>query len=81
MTASGGCRRHQRRRSRCPRRAGRRALVAFAVVAVGLGWALTGLVLLLAPDEQASLLFHALMVYPISYAPFAAGPAGPPYRR
>jgi uncharacterized protein len=51
---------------------GRRALVTFAVVAVGLGWALTGLVLLLAPDQQASLLFHALMVYPISYAPFAA---------
>jgi membrane protease YdiL (CAAX protease family) len=39
---------------------------------VGAGWALTLLLLFFAPDQQASLLVHALMVYPISYAPAAA---------
>ena len=58
---------------RRPERAGwDRALLVFCVVAVGAGWALTLLLLAVAPDQQASLLLHALMVYPISYAPFAA---------
>jgi membrane protease YdiL (CAAX protease family) len=53
-------------------RARRRALAVFCVVSVGLGWALTLLLLSFAPDQQAGLLAHALMVYPISYAPAAA---------
>ena len=58
---------------RRPERAGwDRALLVFCVVAVGAGWALTLLLLAVAPDQQASLLLHALMVYPISYAPAAA---------
>ena len=44
----------------------------FCVVAVGAGWALTLLLLAVTPDQQASLLLHALMVYPISYAPAGA---------
>ena len=47
-------------------------MAVFGVAAVGAGWALTLLLLAVAPEQQASLLVHVLLVYPISYAPAAA---------